>query len=319
MTTIRSILVGTDFSADGANAVRRATLLAQQLGASLSLLHVVDSAGFKPLRGWFSPSIDTDLKATQARSTLRQFAAEIVGRHDVAANIEVRVGNPHEELLRAAACVDLLVLGQRGRNPIRDHVIGGTADRLLRSSRTPVLLVKRAVEGSYRRVLVPVDFTPISDAAIRVAATITPDIGMQVFHAVDSAREAVLREADVAESILRQSRAREEAGVSARMRRSVARLGLDSRRMSFALGRGPAVRSTLQQARTLSADLIVVGKQGHSIMAGFLLGSVSSRLLTQAHCDMVVVPRAAHESVSSRSGFVRAGQIPTRPPSRSTA
>lgn len=306
MTPFRSILVATDFSVDGNNAVRRAALLAQQHDARLSMLHVVNPAGFKPLRDWFSRSIDIDLKTAQARATLRRFAAEIVGRHDVVANFEVLVGDAFEELLRASERVDLVVLGQRGKSPLKDLVIGKTADRLLRTCRTPVLVVKQAVEAPYRRVLVPVDFTPCSDAAVRAAAVLAPGVGIHVFHAISSTREAVLREADVPEAVIRESRAREEAGVSARMRRSVARLGLDSRRMSFVLGRGPAARSTLLQAQTLSADLIVAGKQGRSTVAGFLLGSVSSRLLAGSSCDMVIIPRPVCEPVPSRaSAFVR--------------
>jgi nucleotide-binding universal stress UspA family protein len=310
MTPFKSILVATDFSVDGNHAVRRAALLAKDCGAHLSIVHVVKAAGCKPLRDWFSPSIDVDLKTAQARSTLHRFAAEIVGRHDVAASFEVLVGDPFDELLQASQRGDLIVLGQRGKSRFQAMRIGRTADRLLRTCRRPVLVVKKALEQPYRRVLVPIDFTPSSAAAIRTAAHLAPGIGMHVFHAIDSPREAVLRDADVAEHIIRESRAREDAGVSARMRRSVSRLGLDSRQMSFALGRGPAVRSTLMHAQTLGADLIVAGKQGRSTVAGFLLGSVSSRLLAGSGCDILIVPHPLRApQSSSAAGLLRpAGQ-----------
>ncbi len=306
MTQFRSILVATDFSVDGNNAVRRAALLAREHGARLSLLHVVKPAGCKPLREWFSPSIDIDLKSAQAQTTLHRFAAEIAGRHDVVANIELRVGDALEAMLRASERADLVVLGQRGSNPFKDLVIGTTVDRLLRTCRRPVLIVKQAADGPYRRVLVPVDFTPSSDAAVGAAALLAPDAGIHVFHALRSTREAVLREADVPEAVIRASRAREEAGVVARMRRSVAGLGLDSRQMSFTLGHGSAARSALH-AQTLSADLIVAGKQGRSTLAPFLPGSDSNRLLAAARCDMLVVPRPASEPapVRCRQGLVQ--------------
>ena len=143
MTPIATILVATDFSPDGNNAVWRAALLARQLDADLRLMHVVHTAGFKPLRHWLLRPIDIDLETAQARATLRQLGAEIAGRHDVAATVEVRVGDPHDELPRASAQADLLVLGQRGRSPFKSLVLGGTADHMLRTSRTPVLVVKR--------------------------------------------------------------------------------------------------------------------------------------------------------------------------------
>jgi nucleotide-binding universal stress UspA family protein len=85
MTPFTSIVVATDFSIDGNHAVRRAALLAHAHRARLKLVHVVDPAGCKPLRDWFSPSIDIDLKAAQARESLRRFAVEIAGRYDLPA------------------------------------------------------------------------------------------------------------------------------------------------------------------------------------------------------------------------------------------
>lgn len=299
MNSLRSILAATDFSADGNNAVHRAALLARQHNARLNILHVVTSAGSNHWRGWFRWSIDIDLEAAQARATLRRFAAQITNRHDVVPKVEVRVGDSDAELLRASESVDLLVLGQRGNNPFKDLVIGKTAHRLLRTCSTPVLVVKQAANGPYRRVLVPVDFTPSSNAAIRSAASLAAGVGIQFFHALSPAREAVLREADVPAAVIRESTAREEAGARARMRRSVARLGLDSRSMSFALGRGPAVHSTLLLAQTLDADLIVAGKQRRSKVAGFILGSVGSRLLAASRCDTMIVPHPLCEPQSS--------------------
>lgn len=301
MTLFRSILAATDFSVDGNNAVRRAALLARQHDARLSLLHVVNPAGFKPLRDWFRPSADIDLATARARAKLRRFAAEIAGQHDIGAKIEVRIGDVDAELLRASEDVDLLVLGERGKNPLKDLVIGKTADRLLRTCRTPLLVVKQAAQDPYRRVLVPIDFTPGSNAAIRSAASLATGVGVQLFHALSSTREAVLREADVPAAVIRESRAREEAGAGARMRRSVARLGLDSRSMSFALGRGPVVQSTLRQAQTLDADLIVAGKQRRSAVAGFFLGSAGSGLLAASRCDTLIVPHPLRDLQSSSS------------------
>lgn len=91
-----------------------------------------------------------------------------------------------------------------------------------------------------------------------------------MFHAVDSQRESVLRDADVPGHVVTQTRLTEEAATNARMRRKVSRLGLDSAPMDFALAYGPPARSTLHHAHRLGADLIVAGKQGRSS-----LGSVA--------------------------------------------
>ena len=113
--------------------------------------------------------------------------------------------------MRASARADLVVLGRRGHSRLTGLRVGRTVDRMLRTCRLPVLVVKLPVERSYERILVPIDFTASSDAAIRVAARMQSEAGMQVFHAIHSQREAVLREADVPEHIISELRMMEEA------------------------------------------------------------------------------------------------------------
>ena len=291
MTSFTSLLAATDFSVDGNNAVRRAALLAHAHGARLHILHALDAAGCKPLRDWFSPTFDFDLKAAQAHDALRRLAVEISGAYHLAASVEVIVGDPFEVLMQASEQVDLVVLGRRGHGRFKGLLVGKTVDRMLRICRRPVLVVRTSVHGTYRRVLVPIDFTASSDAAIHVADRMRRAEGMHLFHAINSKRDAVLRDADVPEHVIRETRLMEEGAVNARMRRKVARLGLDSTRMNFALAYGPAVRSTLRHAHGLGADLVVIGKQGRSTLGSFLLGSVSSRILSEATCDTLIVPR----------------------------
>lgn len=308
MTSLKSILAATDFSVDGNNAVRRAALLAHEQGARLHVLHVLSAAGCKPLRDWFSPTLDFDLKAAQARDALRRLAVEISGAYDLTASVEVIVGGTFETLMRASAHVDLVVVGRRGHGRFNGLLVGRTVDRMLRTGGRPVLVVKTPVQGTYRRVLVPIDFTASSDAAIRVADRMRGAEGMHVFHAINSRREAVLHDADVPEHVIRETRLMEEGAVNARMRRQVARLGLDSTPMNYALAYGAPVQSTLRHARRLGADLIVAGKQGRSTLGNFLLGSVSSRVLSEANCDMLIVPRPLGSSPPEAAEAVAARQ-----------
>ena len=289
MTPFKFILAATDFSVPANNAVRRAALLARQHGARLGIVHVVNPVRFVRVREWLAPSIDLGVKAAEARERLRKLAADLQRQHGVAAQFDVRTGDTFEELHRASTRTDLLVIGQRRRNPLLELVLGKTAQRLVETCRRPVLVVKQAADATYRRILVPIDFTPASDAAAVVAAALAPELDLQIFHAFDWCGEAVMREADVRESVIRECRATEEAGHVARMRRSMARLGLDSRRMSFALGRGSPVVATLRQAQAVSADLLVAAKRRRSRIGSTVLGSVNS-LLLRGRCDMLIVP-----------------------------
>lgn len=324
MTRFRSILVATDFSANASHAVRRAVQLAEQHSAHLSIVHVADAAGCAGLRDRFSPFVDRDAKLELARESLCRFESEFIARSAVTVEREVRSGDVVEELLRASKQADLIVVGQRGARTLTDVVLGSTVERLLRMSRCPVLVVKQPTEDSYRRVLVPVDFTPWSEAATVAAASLAPDGAIQLFHAFKSKREEVLRQAYLSETVIRESLAWEAAALDRRMRRSVARLGLDLLAVSFALARGPAVKATLGQEEAHRADLVVAGKHGRSRIAGFLLGSVSGRLLARSRCDVLIVPGPVFEPApkqrvrpAGRTAYIDSARLPRSTPAHS--
>jgi nucleotide-binding universal stress UspA family protein len=304
MTPFNLILAATDFSAPANNAVWRAAQLARQHGARLRIVHVVNPAAFVRVREWLAPSVDLDAKAAEGRDRLRKLSADVRQLHGVVAEIELRTGDTFQELHRAATRADLLVVGQRRRNPLIELVLGRTAQRLVEACRRPVLVVRQAADGGYRRILVPIDLTPASDAAAVVAAALAPDVDLHIFHAFAWPGEAVMREADVRESVIRDARAREEAGLIARMRRSMARLGLDSRRMSFALGRGSPVAATLRQAQALGADVLVATKHRRSRVGATVLGRVNS-LLLRARCDMLIVPGRVRDPRQPRAPVQR--------------
>lgn len=55
---------------------------------------------------------------------------------------------------------------------------------------------------------------------------------------------------------------------------------------------GPTVETILKEARKLAADLIIVGSHGRSGLYQVFIGSVSSGILQQATCPVLVVPSA---------------------------
>ncbi|MBK7063082.1 MAG: universal stress protein [Rubrivivax sp.] len=172
------------------------------------------------------------------------------------ADVEVRCGHVSDELHRALADADMLAMGQRRRSALAEIVLDRTVQRLEKCSRRPVLVVKQVADGAYRRALVPIDFTPASEAAALVAAALAPDIDLEVFQALDSTDESVMRDVDVSESVIRAYRVRQEAVLLARMRRRMARLGLDARKLSFALWRGWPASATREPVMHLQRKVL---------------------------------------------------------------
>ena len=155
----------------------------------------------------------------------------------------------------------------------------------------PVLVVKQAVDGPYRRVLTGLDFTPTSDAAALVAAALAPTADLHFMHVFHSTQRDALRRTDIPCAILRGLREREEEGVVARMRRRVAAIGFDSRKLRFAVGRGPSAPTILYHKQSQGADIVAVGRQRRSNWLEALRASVSRRVLARSHRDVLVVPR----------------------------
>jgi nucleotide-binding universal stress UspA family protein len=52
---------------------------------------------------------------------------------------------------------------------------------------------------------------------------------------------------------------------------------------------GHPAESIVDEAERGGFDLIVVGSRGHHGIARFLIGSTSTRVVTHAHCDVLVV------------------------------
>lgn len=285
MAPFTSLLVVTDFSAAGHHAVRRAALLAQAHGARLHILHLLEAPHGMGLRRWLSPLAGQGLGAADALGELRRFAVELSASCDLTPTVEVASGDPAEILGQSAARSDLVVIGHRGHR----------LPRWIRACGSPVLVVKTPAGQPYGRVLVPIDFTAGSDAALRLAARMQRDAALHLLHVLDGRREAVLRDADVPEHVIRETRLLQEAGAHARMRRRVSGLGLDGLQVDLALAHGPVARSTLSHARRTGIDLIVAGRPDRSTVAEWLLGSLSGRLLAGAGCDVLVVPETRPE------------------------
>jgi len=311
MNRFRSILVATDFSPAATHAVRRAALIASHHRARLSLLHVVDGDGCDALRRLFARDVDLPLKTAQTRASLARLASEIVGRHGIDVDVAVTAGDAFEDITRASASADLLVLGARRAGALRGRVVGGTAERLVRTCRTPVLVVKdERTHGSYRRILVPLDFTPCSPAALAIAAGLADDARVHAFHAREAGDSLAMHLPDVPLDTLRQVREMEEEQARWRMHEMAARLRIAPGRVAASVGRGDAASAALREALAVDADLVVAGKQGRSTLADFLLGSVTRQLLRQARCDVMVIPRAA---VAAARGAHAARTGPARP------
>jgi nucleotide-binding universal stress UspA family protein len=148
----KRLLCAVDFSAPSLLGLQFALSLARESDAHLTLLHVITWPWQEPP----GPALEAlppemAFHLTEYRRHCEQDAsgrlAALVpadARTWCTPTTQVRHGRPHAETLRLAAeeSADLIVIGVSGRNTVDLHLLGSTANQVVRSAVCPVLTVR---------------------------------------------------------------------------------------------------------------------------------------------------------------------------------
>lgn len=293
MSTQRPIVAATDFSAPSRHAAWRAAMLARDSGASLTLMHTVGSAALDDLRRWLGAGdATTGLVEADAGQRLRELAAELGRRHAIEVHTHLAVGHAVEQVTRHADDVDagLLVTGTRGAGFFRSAVIGSTAERIAKRSSRPVLMVRQLPHEPYRRILVPVDFSAWSRAAVDQARLLAPQAALILMHAVEVPHEGKLRLAGVGDDVVMRYRDAAQREARQRLRELADDAGLGAHQVQMATpGGADPWMLIVQQEQEYDCDLVVIGRQGRHALDELLLGSTTRMVITEGAADMLVV------------------------------
>jgi nucleotide-binding universal stress UspA family protein len=150
----KKMLVPIDGSLRSEVVVRHAAETAKALGCSVRLLTVVDLTKKNGQKNGSNVSNATDEAASlawveteieQAEGYLRP-VAERLSDQGLNPEMEVRFGNPGEEILKAASEYgsDIIAMATRSRRGVARLVFGSVADQVLRESHIPLLLITAA-------------------------------------------------------------------------------------------------------------------------------------------------------------------------------
>jgi nucleotide-binding universal stress UspA family protein len=298
MNTVFSPLAATDLSAPSRHAAQRAAMLARQSGGKLALVHVLEKDALLELRRLFAPDAEAleQRMHAQAEQSLAQLAAEL-GADQPGAAAPLRVDYHLQEgtvltsiaeQAEALGC-NLVVVGAHGAGFMRHWLLGATAERLLRKTLQPVLVVKQAPQLDYRKVLVPVDFSHWSQRAIALARSIAPQAALVLLHSCEIPFEGKMRFAGVEEETIQQHRLNIKREALARLDELAHDAGLTPTQWQPLVAFANAPDYILEQEEEQGADLIVLGKHGSGMTEELLLGSVTKHVLGQARSDVLVV------------------------------
>nr|WP_300050532.1 universal stress protein [uncultured Nocardioides sp.] len=271
-TPTRRILVAYDGSADAELALRWAAEEARATGRGLRVV-TVDDAITSP---WGAAAVyrgEDVLAGVEER-----FA-------DLDVELESRVGHVTGELLRASVSDDLLVVGSRGHGRAEDLLIGSVSQHLARHAPCPVVVVRPTHSTDARRIVVGVDGSATSSAALEHACRRAEWSGETVV-----ALHAWRTHAPSTDVWNSEPRAQE--GLAHRqvlLAESVAGMRVDHPDVVIEQEAVPVapVRCLVDASR--GASLVVVGSHGLGFFGGLLLGSVSQAVLQRAECPVAVV------------------------------
>ncbi|MDB5752419.1 MAG: universal stress protein [Ramlibacter sp.] len=289
MPTFTSILVATDLSDHARQAVLRAARIARVTGAALHLVHVQQVAALDQLRQLLAHA-PADLRSRlegAARFGLAALADTLARDHGVKPQLHCHEGDLIEAITRAGeqTTADLVVLGARGASVARHLLLGSTAERLLAAATRPMLVVRTPAEVTWKKVLVPVDFSDASVAAVQRARALAPAARIYALHAYEAPFEDKLRQLGME---ARQLRAYLQAAEQEAVGRMSALLAATGPGIASLLLHGHPLAHTLDQEEELGCQLVVVGKGSGSRARDIAQGSLSRRVLAQSGVDVLM-------------------------------
>jgi nucleotide-binding universal stress UspA family protein len=276
---VKKLLIATDLSARSDRALRRAVSLAQRLGASLEILHVVDDT---------VPSSIVDQYEEAAKSTIGQLLAVIPEAAGVKPQLEFVRGQAYEAIMQRATRIDaeLIVLGIT-RHTAFELFRGTTAERIIRLGDLPVLMVKDPPGDDYARVLVATDNSPAATRAVGCALAIAPGAEFRLLHVIHVPFKGLL-----GSEAVRQMRAEQEQHFMDTLRKEIhglaTKLAMDPPKTTTLVQEGEIHDAIRGQVAQFKPTLLALGTHGRAGLRHALIGSVAEDMLSDPPADILV-------------------------------
>ena len=283
---------------DGSPAALTAAAFARHLPArTFRIVHVIETGG--PFN---RPALPKGLPDAERRALVARLLAQArpalgLAPSDADPTVEIRTGDPVDELIAASAPADLIVLTTRGRGITGRTLFGSVADEVARRGTRPALIVRPDHDLRYpQRVIVPLDGETRAEGAIPVAQTLATSLGcpLVLVHVVDendlentpfgrdedaaatggrsAARDHVAQAIDRATAYLRRHEQRLEAARAVVQHRVVI---------------GDTIPALIEFADL--ADIVVVASRANSGLRRLVDPSVAERLVRYAPSPVLIV------------------------------
>ena len=280
---LERMLCPVDFSEFSVAAYIHASSVAQQYGAKLFVLHVVEM--WRRPHASFSMSVDpydqfVRVLVAKGEEELRTFVKEHE-RNGLHPEFVVREGMAPDEILSLAGDerMDLIVMGTHGRRGFDRLMLGSATERVLRTAHCPVLAVHKPPRGyvesararqiiELRHILMCTDFSDGSHRALDYALYLAAEhnCGLTLVHVLEGIPIPARRKQAAA-----KAKEALEKLVPAQTRKGC--------KIATTVRNGTPYKEILQLAREKDADLVILAVRGRNALDVAVFGSTTYRVL----------------------------------------
>jgi len=220
----------------------------------------------------------------------------------IKADADLVLGYPAEKIVETAQEMkpDVTVMGARGLRATLGILLGGVAQQVVEYACCPVLVVRAPYQG-LRRILLVTDGSLYSQRAARYLGKfpLPDEVDVRLMHVMPplthpyvmepyfGGRDAYvpLYSAEEERKLMREQE-REGETLLERARNLLLKMGVES---TPVLVRGDAATEIIAYTDKEDVDLIVAGSRGLSRFQGWLMGSVSRKLVHYSNCSVLIV------------------------------
>ena len=296
------MLVPIDFSQRSLEVLAQASALARQFGAELHLAHVYEP-DFPLTTVMAMPIVLPPVQVAQGVRRHLKDAAKDLGIALRPGHTHAVEGRPFEEICRIARkeAIDLMVVATRGRTGLKHLLLGSTAERIVRYSPCPVLVMHpwakpgKNVQRELRfdRIIVPIDFSECSLQGLAYAKDLAKRFGSKLILLNSVTFQYYITNDEYARYDLPLLMRQAEKGSREQMRELIAKTDWDGIEVKASRHIGHAGQQICARAEAEQADVIVTSTHGTTGFKHMLVGSTAEYVVRHATCPVLVVP--SHE------------------------
>lgn len=300
MEGTKNVVVGTDFSEQADAAVREAARMAARIGARLLVLHAIDEMPGDARWVVFGVPPQDIAAALQHRADGLMATRLAALRQEEGQGIDIQsrivFQKPSVAIVELAEELGdaLIVIGRTGESLLERLLLGSTAERVLRTAPSQVLVIDAERPQGWKTIVAPVDFSPASETSLKAAASLAEATGatLHVLHAYEFAGLAQIASVTAISTTTTFQQEVEEQS-RRQLEVLVERIGLQPGEATIALRVGLAAEEILLYSEEVGAELVVMGAVGRTGVRRLLLGNTAERVVRRCPCALLAVKSPA--------------------------